>query len=51
VLPQFFIEGCHANESQAAATAFSQVYVIPLIALFAAFYFKSYRAKRPPKNE
>ena len=30
---------------QAVATAFSQIYVIPLIALFAHFYISSYRKK------
>ena len=45
VVPQFFLEGCHANAAQAAATAFSQIYVIPLICLFAAFYVKSYKKK------
>jgi len=50
VLPQFFVEDCHANASQAAATAFSQIYVIPLICLFAAFYVKAYREGQTKKS-
>jgi S-adenosylmethionine synthetase len=41
VLPHHFIDGCQTSAGL-AATAFSQIYVIPLILLFFAFYFASY---------
>jgi len=40
--PMHFIAGCNTLAAN-AATAFSQAYAMPLIALFAAFYLDAYR--------